>query len=590
MRAGLAGPAHGNRGIVRVSDLAEHLLLEAHGLFDSWRLDEALEQYGEVLKHLPGDRRALNRVARIHALRGRIKELVKTCFEWQQALEDAGQWDLAAVVAEAILRFDPESLDARLSMLRHLAKTGQTLGYIELARRDARFFMEVGRGELSIQVLDQALAVYPDDIDLSVDLADMHVAQGHLQDAVIQFRKLASKFEASGNTPRAVDAYRRLKLLLPESPDVSMRLGTIHMAEDRFDEAIIEFRAVLRYNLAHRDALVGLGDASLKKGAHRDAMLAYRKVLAVDPRDMEAHERLAEVCLAQGMVQDALKELLAAGLMSLEFQEYEHAKKLYSRVLEIEPDHPTAIRELSNARSAAAQEEERRKAADVVAKAAREPGPAPAAPTAVTDDELYAPPPPSHEELYAVAVESGPYEILGAPSEGEDLLGAPAEPPNGAPVRKPIARVVVEAPQPGQLHKPTPVLFVDDPVRLMLVQDQILEPPDYEVLPWKPLADLDRPAWEVAAPTAEPVAKQQSPTPRFSGPVQSAFGTTGGFSQAFASGGNASYRSSRRRGWEFLPSGRGPRSEAPGPAEPDGPGSLADRIVRKAQDEEPSED
>lgn len=570
-----------------MSDLAEHLILEADGLFDSWRLDEAREKYEEALKYIPGDRHALNRVARIHAIRGRIKELVKTCFQWQEALETEGNWEIAATVAGAILRFDPQSLDARLSMLRHLEKTGQSQGYIELARRDARFFMEVGSGELSIQVLEQALAVYPEDIDLSVDLADMHVAQGHLQDAVIQFRKLASKFEAVGNSSRAVDAYRRLKLLLPESPDVSMRLGTIHMAEGRFDDAIAEFRAVLRYNLAHRDALIGLGDASLKKGAHRDAMLAYRKVLAVDPRDMEAHEHLAEVCLAQGMVQEAVKELLAAGLMALEFQEYDRAQELYGRVLEIEPEHPTAIRELSNARSAAAQEEERRKAAEVVAKGAHEPGPAPAAP-AISEDELYAPPPPSHEELYAVALDNGPFEILGAPSDDADLLvGAPVEPTNGAPVRKPITRVLVEAADAGQLQKPTPLLFLSRPDLLAAIRDQIEEPPDPERLPWQPLAELDRPSWEVAAPVAaQATPAQQAPTPRFGGPVQSAFGTTGGFSQAFASGGNASYRSSRRRGWEFLPSGRGPRSEPPGPAEPDGPGSLADRISRKARDED----
>lgn len=569
-----------------MSDLAEHLILEADGLFDSWRLDEAREKYEEALKYVPGDRRALNRVARIHAIRGRIKELVKTCFLWQEALEEAGQWEVAAAVAESILRYDPHSLDARLSMLRHLEKTGQSQGYIELARRDARFFMEVGSGELSIQVLEQALAVYPEDIDLSVDLADMHVAQGHLQDAVIQFRKLASKFEAVGNAPRAVDAYRRLKLLLPESPDVSMRLGTIHVAEERYDDAIAEFRAVLRYNLAHRDALIGLGDASMRKGAHRDAMLAYRKVLAVDPRDMEAHEHLAEVCLVQGMVQEAVKELLAAGLMALEFQEFDRAQELYGRVLEIEPDHPTAVRELSNARSAAAQEEERRKAAEAVARGAHEPGPAPAAP-AISEDELYAPPPPSHEELYAVAVESGPFEILGAPSDEADLLvGAPADSGNGVPVRKPITRVLVEPAQVGQMQRPAPLLFLSRPELLAAIREQIEEPPDPERLPWQPLAELDRPSWEVAAPVAAQTPAEKSPTPRFGGPVQSAFGTTGGFSQAFASGGNASYRSSRRRGWEFLPSGRGPRSEAPGPAEPDGPGSLADRISRKARDED----
>lgn len=597
-------------GFRRVSEHFENVILEADGLFDCRLLDEALEKYEEVLRRQPSERRALNRVARIHAMRGRIRELVRTCFRWQECLEeDEATWPIAAAVAEAILRFDPHSLEARLAMLRHLQKTAAEADFVAVARRDARYFVEVGSGELSIQVLRKALESFPNNVELSLDLADMHVAQGHLQEAVVQFRHLASQFEGAGDRLRAADAYRRLKLLLPESPDVSMRLGQIYMEHDRCDDAITEFRNVLRLNLTHREALLGLGEASIRKGAQRDAILAFRKVLAVDPRDAEAHERLAEVYLSQGMAPDAIKELLAAGMTCMELQDYRQAKDLYSRVLELEPENPTAVRELSNATGILAEQAEARKQAEARQQAeadkqaearrftaAPPPAPAPALATApVSEDDLYAAATPSEDDFYAVPLATESFAVLGAPGTEMAALGAPLAPePEPEPfrevVRPPVTRVLVEHDVPeGTLHDPVPFLFLSRPELLQAIREQVEDAPDYTEVPWEPLRDLDADkVQERVATILAASEKAEVTTARFSGPIQSAFGASGGFAQAFTSGGAKTRR--RRGSWEWIPSGRGPRGDAPGPAEPDAQAALAERIARRKRGEQVDDD
>lgn len=565
-----------------MSNESDHLLLEADGLFDCRRLDEALARYEEVLALHPDSRHALNRVARIQAMRGRVRQMVKTCFRWQESLLEQGREELAGMVAQAILRFDPHSLEGRVGILRHLERTADEATFVASARRDARFFVEVGNGDLAIQVLHKALETYPDQIELSMDLADVHVAQGHMQEAVQQFRLLAESFKNSGNLARACDSYRRLKVLLPDSSEVSLGLGRLYMLQERFGDAMLEFRDALRLELNNREALMGLGEAAVGKGSLRDAVLAFKKLLAMDPRDVQAHLRLGEVFLVNGLSSEAIKEFLLAGSLLSELGEFADARQAYARVLELDPNHPTATREFSNASSAL---EARAAASTRLAAVGSE------QPEAFPEEDLYAP--ASEEDLYATLETGDDSAILGAPGADSEELGAPE--------LKPVARVDYRIPRhplppqpaPGTLHRPLPFLWLSVPGLMQAVRDQILQPPDPEVLSWLPLADLDgveggdafgSGSGDGAGPLglldpSIPVLVSSAPA----GPVESAFGFTEGFSQAIVSTGSSRRRRLRRQLEEL---GLDREFRAPASAETDVAASLAERIAQKVRQQE----
>jgi len=569
-----------------VSNESDHLLLEADGLFDCRRLDEALARYEEVLALHPDSRHALNRLARIQAMRGRIRQMVKTCFRWQESLLEQGREDLAGMVAQAILRFDPHSLEGRVGILRHLERTADEATFVASARRDARFFVEVGSGDLAIQVLHKALETYPDQIELSMDLADVHVAQGHMQEAVQQFRLLAESFKNSGNLARACDSYRRLKVLLPDSSEVSLGLGRLYMLQERFGDAMLEFRDALRLELNNREALMGLGEAAVGKGSLRDAVLAFKKLLAMDPRDVQAHLRLGEVFLVNGLSSEAIKEFLLAGSLLSELGEFAEARQAYARVLELDPNHPTATREFSNASSAL---EARAAAPTRLAAVGSE------QPEAFPEEDLYAP--ASEEDLYATLETGDDSAILGAPGADSEELGAPE--------LKPVARVDYRIPRhplppqpaPGTLHRPLPFLWLSVPGLMQAVRDQILQPPDPEVLSWLPLADLDAveggdTLGSGSGDGAGPLGPLDPSIPVLvssvaAGPVESAFGFTEGFSQAIVSTGSSRRRRLRRQLEEL---GLDREFRAPASAETDVAASLAERIAQKVrQQEDPDE-
>ncbi len=291
----------------------------------------------------------------------------------------------------------------------------------------------------------------------------------------------------------------------------------------------------------------------------------------MDPRDVQAHLRLGEVFLVNGLSSEAIKEFLLAGSLLSELGEFADARQAYARVLELDPNHPTATREFSNASSAL---EARAAASTRLAAVGSE------QPEAFPEEDLYAP--ASEEDLYATLETGDDSAILGAPGADSEELGAPE--------LKPVARVDYRIPRhplppqpaPGTLHRPLPFLWLSVPGLMQAVRDQILQPPDPEVLSWLPLADLD------AVEGGDALGSGSGDGAGPLGPlVESAFGFTEGFSQAIVSTGSSRRRRLRRQLEEL---GLDREFRAPASAETDVAASLAERIAQKVrQQEDPDE-
>lgn len=642
----------------------------ADELFDNWKLDNAMEMY-QLLWKSKKERHVINRIARIHALRGRLSQMIKCCMEWQEQLEWQNNFALAKMVSDSICSLDPLNPQGKLSQLHHLARTASKEDYIAAARSAARFFVDIGCGEYSIETLNNAIELYPGDMVLSQDLADMHMAQGNIQESIKQFRELASHYESAGEPLKAVDSYRRLKLLIPDSNEFSLRLGDIYMEHENYEEAISEYRNVLRITLDSQDALIGLAKAFAKQGMkieeelkakelsgddespaseeaedkkdsvpdaltkpdeledddllekagdeadesaeqdeqkqpaapkkpaadpsqyYRDAVLAYKKILATGVYDVSCHTELAELYVRQSMITDAVKELITAGMKYSADKQYADAVRVYTRVLELDSANQVAVRERSNASDALAaeearkaklreemekarQEKEARRIAEEKARAALEASRAAASASASADGDLY-------------DLDDGPQGTLdsldGDGLYSEPMPSAPKKSASSIPVVRyetKVTRVRYAVADEGKLHVPVPFVMATYPDIVPLVQAEINSPPEQSVIPWEMLKILDAHTRDedddvVAEVSAVTQIKRQA------GPVKSAFGdSAGGFNFAAASSARTSRR--RRGRWVFQPEEAPPRS-AYGHDDNDPQRMLAERIRQKKEED-----
>lgn len=87
------------------------------------------------------------------------------------------------------------------------------------------------------------------------------------------------------------------------------RNGDKYFSEQKYNEAIIEYKSALKLDPAHSGAVKGLGLSLFATGAVQDAFPLLKKASEADPGDLEVRYKLASIYLMGGKVEDARKEI-----------------------------------------------------------------------------------------------------------------------------------------------------------------------------------------------------------------------------------------------------------------------------------------
>ncbi len=216
-----------------------------------------------------------------------IKTHLKAC---QQAIRD-GHLSEAEAHCRAALDIDPDSpsalnligilhrragrlADAERAMARALdlapdnAALTRNLGLVELSR---------GKTEQAMEHLRRAVSLQPD------------VVEGHLG--------LARACARLGLLEEALRHFSRARSLAPDSPEIPLRMGRLLLRAGQPGAAAESFGASLALK-ASPEALTGLAEAAVARGAHAEAESLCRQALALDAGHADAMAALAAALFA----------------------------------------------------------------------------------------------------------------------------------------------------------------------------------------------------------------------------------------------------------------------------------------------------
>lgn len=269
------------------------------------RWDLAQRMYEQILQDDPYNRRALNGVARVYAVKGKRRKVVDACFKWLEQLEASNQWGLAQAVGEAVLRFDAGSEKARLHIALARLRGQDFSGALASLRELSLLLLERGDTEESLELLERACLVAPSDYATGMALAEVYILTGSFELAGQHLRNLASALIERGQDELAAEVYQRLTVISPERADVVLSLGRLYLAMGRYPSAINEFRSLLRREGDMRPALLLLSEACLLNKQYEDASLAARRVLSDDPENREALSLLGSALRGLGLDAEA---------------------------------------------------------------------------------------------------------------------------------------------------------------------------------------------------------------------------------------------------------------------------------------------
>ncbi|MDO5295527.1 MAG: tetratricopeptide repeat protein [bacterium] len=514
-----------------MNDNIRELLERADRRYADFYLDDAISSYEEVVSAEPGNRYAVNRLARCFALQGHIKKLVKTCLNWHQYLSDNQHTELANAVAQAILDFDPGSVEGRICMLKQYSTTMSEEEYVGEIDKTVKYLVEVDQGEEAVKILNMAQETYPTNTEIAVKLADVLMSEGDINQAVRSYRNIISELESAGEGEKALDIYRRLELLTPDDNSPMLRLAEIYYGRGNYAEAAREYRNALRVDYNDPVALCGLGNSLMHLKDYNGAVLSFRKVVVIDPSHVEASEMLAQAYVKLGNIGDAIKLLLSTGANLSSCEDFEEAKRMYEAVLELYPNHSVAIRELSNAKDGIAR------------KKARE-------------EQIL------KMEMNRVKAQKAAKEARAAEEAKGETAAASTGKAGDSAGEGQLTRVIVGTAAPeGEIYNPVPFVIAKYPDMIPLMQQAITEAPSREVFGWQYLAVLDEKETSKLYDQSQSSSKKSERATRSTyntasiegGPIKSAFGDgeSSFFGSGFSSSGAFSGSSSSSGGGLF---------------------------------------
>jgi tetratricopeptide (TPR) repeat protein len=195
-----------------------------------------------------------------------------------------------------------------------------------------------GQFDKAVAEWKKLLADAPKDGSIHNNIGDLHLKRSAINEAVDSYFQAGSAFQAAGSALKAIAVYKKVLKLDPTRYSVYQLLADLNAERGLVNNAISDY--------------LTLSKLYLKDARIRDALGVYRKIVDLDPTNLVARQRLAELCLQENLRDDAIKAYFHLGKECVAQQEYEQAKKAYQAILKLDPGNARADRLLKDPKAA----------------------------------------------------------------------------------------------------------------------------------------------------------------------------------------------------------------------------------------------
>jgi len=192
----------------------------------------------------------------------------------------------------------------------------------------AQLFASRGQFDAAINEWKRLSAESPGDGSIFNSIGELHLKRRATNDAVAAFLQAANAFRTEGATLKAIATFKKILKLDPARYDVLRHLGDLNAERGLLSSAVQDY--------------LTLGKHYLKAGKSKDALDIYKKIVSQDPSNLDAQQRVAELCLQENMQDEATKVYLQLGRERSAQQRYAEAKDAYQAVLRIDPANSEA--------------------------------------------------------------------------------------------------------------------------------------------------------------------------------------------------------------------------------------------------------
>jgi tetratricopeptide (TPR) repeat protein len=162
----------------------------------------------------------------------------------------------------------------------------------------------------------------PADGTIHNTIGDLQLKRNAPGEAASAFLQAASAFRAEGATLKAIAAFKKALKCDPSRYEVYRHLGDLNVERGLISSAVQDY--------------LTLGKYYLKERRGKDALEIYKKIVLQDPSNLDAQQRVAELCVQENQQDEATKVYLQLGRERSAQGRYDEAKDAYLAVLRID--------------------------------------------------------------------------------------------------------------------------------------------------------------------------------------------------------------------------------------------------------------
>ncbi|ULA68421.1 MAG: hypothetical protein LZF62_340172 [Nitrospira sp.] len=194
--------------------------------------------------------------------------------------------------------------------------------------QNAQLFASKGQYDAAIAEWRKLTTDSPADGTIFNSIGDLQLKRNATADAVAAFLQAAGAFRSEGSVLKAIAAYKKILKVDPARIEIYRHLGDLNAERGLLSSAVQDY--------------LTLGKHYFKDGRNKEALEIYRKIVSQDPSNLDAQLRVAELCVQEGLVDEAVRMYLQLGREHSAAQQYDQAKAMYTAVLRLDPENAEA--------------------------------------------------------------------------------------------------------------------------------------------------------------------------------------------------------------------------------------------------------
>jgi len=196
-------------------------------------------------------------------------------------------------------------------------------------RASAERYVQQGKLQNAVAEYEKILKQDPKDLNVINTIGDLYSRLGRIEQAVVCFKKVGDNYASEGFTVKAIAMYKKLTKLSPSSLDSIQKLAEFYVQQGLYSDARAQYLSVV--------------DAYLHSNALDDAIRILKKILELDPDNLPAQAKLADIFLRQGKKDEAKRILLSAAESLYQRTSLDAADDALRRLLHIDAQNLRAL-------------------------------------------------------------------------------------------------------------------------------------------------------------------------------------------------------------------------------------------------------